>query len=60
MKITVKNDGMQAKYIKHEDGDITIDGGEAIDVKISDGAIFVVDQSDEDMIFELKNSKNPI
>jgi hypothetical protein len=59
MKITVENNGMQAKYIKHEGGDITIDGGESVTLHLTDGAILTVDQSDEDMLFELKNVRYP-
>jgi hypothetical protein len=59
MKIIVQNNGMQAKYIKHQDGDITLDGGESVTLKLTDGAVLAVDQTDEDMLFELKNVKHP-
>lgn len=60
MKIIVKNAGKQAKYIKHEAGDINIDGDGEVELLLTDGAILVVDQTDEDLLFEIKNVKRPI
>jgi|GEM_PF-5478590 len=60
MKITVKNSGMQAKYIKHAAGDINIDGDAEVVIHLTEGAVLVVDQSDEDLLFEVLNVKRPL